>query len=164
MMRHSPLKVAILINHPPNAHFYTEIQSAFTDSFTALNLCLDVSFFDPIEKGDYPDASKYDLVILSGGKADASASDPWIVTMLEYIRQVGDRGETKILGICWGHQALIRAFGGLVTAVPKGPVAGLVRVGLTPAGCAFFPSLAFKKSYVRTSPLSYSMFAVVCIV
>ena len=117
------LNIAILVNHPPLAHFHNEIQQAFKDTFAEISFETQLKFFDPFTKQEYPEPSTFDLIILSGGKADASASDPWILKMLEFIRTtVRETPETKILGICWGHQALIRALGGQVRAVPTGPV------------------------------------------
>lgn len=71
--------------------------------------------------------------------------------MLDFITETGSVGKTKMLGICWGHQALIRALGGVVGPVVGVPVAGLVRVPLTEEGKKFFPFAKEKGSYV--SPL-----------
>ncbi|KAH8594960.1 copper/iron-regulated glutamine amidotransferase [Bisporella sp. PMI_857] len=142
------LNIAVLVNHPPSAHFWTEIQQAFTDIFSKVTK---LDFFDPIEKEEYPDPTEYDLIILSGGKSDASASDPWILKMLDFVRTTAkETPKTKMLGICWGHQILLRAFGGQVAPVPNGPVAGLVRVRLTEEGKRFFPFAAEKGSYIAT--------------
>ena len=64
------LKIAILVNHPPTAHFHSEIQQGFTDSFTEIAPTAQLQFFDPYAKQEYPDPSNFDLIILSGGKAD----------------------------------------------------------------------------------------------
>lgn len=145
------IKIAVLINHPPTARFWTEVRQAFIDSFAKISQDIKLDFYDPIDKQEYPTPQDYDLVILSGGKADASASDPWILKELDFVRTIRlEAPETKILGICWGHQALLRAFGGHVTAVPSGPIAGLVPIGLTEEGKKFFPFAAEKGSYLAS--------------
>lgn len=121
-------RVAVLVNHPPNTTFWPEVKQAFVDSFVAIAEDVQIQFYDPIVLGQYPDPRAYDLLILSGGKADASASDPWILRMIEYVREtVVECPQTKMLGICWGHQLIARALGGAVQAVPSGPIVSACR-------------------------------------
>lgn len=69
-----------------------------------------------IANGDtIPDTSKYELVILSGGRVNLLGNDKpqWALDVLGMIRRVaGDGSTTKLLGICWGHQAIHYALGG----------------------------------------------------
>ena len=47
----------------------------------------------------------------------------WIVRLLEFLRAA--KGKTKLVGVCFGHQAMAQAFGGQVIKSPKGWGVGL---------------------------------------
>jgi GMP synthase-like glutamine amidotransferase len=118
-----PLHVAIIINNPPGTEFWHDIKQWFISSFNAVCADAKLVFFDPVEKAILPDLAKFHLVILSGGKADASASDPWIIREMEYVQSaVKSALGAKFMGICWGHQLIHRALGGDVGPVSDGPV------------------------------------------
>lgn len=64
--------------------------------------------------GDFPeDPTVFDGVILTGSVAYVSDPDPWIATLFDHIRRM-DAARTKLLGICFGHQAIAAALGGTV--------------------------------------------------
>ncbi|OFZ17810.1 MAG: hypothetical protein A2X94_04385 [Bdellovibrionales bacterium GWB1_55_8] len=52
----------------------------------------------------------FDRVIASGSKTSALADAPWIERFHEFIRRTVDNG-IPYLGVCYGHQSLIRALG-----------------------------------------------------
>ena len=55
--------------------------------------------------------SPFDRIIISGSKTSALEDAPWIDLLLEFIRKV-IKQRKPYLGICYGHQALVRAIGG----------------------------------------------------
>lgn len=120
----SPFKVAVLINTPPdNYDFWTDVRQAWKEAFAKTAPSAVVDLYDPVVERNFPDPSKYDLIVLSGGKADASSSEPWVLGVLDFVCATErDAPKTKILGICWGHQAVARALGGEVGPVPTGPI------------------------------------------
>jgi GMP synthase-like glutamine amidotransferase len=119
----TPFKIAILVNSPPGNEFWHDVRQSWTDAFNAVARDANIDFYDPVHKLDFPNPSEYNLIVLSGGKADASSSDLWVLGVLSFVRSaVRDSPKTKILGICWGHQAVLRALGGSVQPVTTGPI------------------------------------------
>lgn len=129
----TPLRVAVIINNEPGTQFWHEIKHSFIESFNIVCNDAKFSFFDPVEQGVLPNQAEFDLIILSGGKADATASDPWIIRELDYVKATVNKDcKAKLMGICWGHQLIHRALGGDVGPVSGGPV-----VSLTVGKCGY---------------------------
>ncbi len=77
-----------------------------------------------VPAGDYPaDPADFDAYIVTGAAAGVYDGDPWIAALLEFLRQA--RGKAKLVGVCFGHQAMAQAFGGNVIQSPKGWGIGL---------------------------------------
>ena len=63
--------------------------------------------------------------VITGSSAAVYDDLPWIAPFLDFLRAV--RGRAKLIGICFGHQAMAQAFGGEVEMSPKGWGIGLHR-------------------------------------
>lgn len=62
-----------------------------------------------------PDPAAYELVIVTGAPGNLLEEEQpeWVPDVLQVIRQIaGGSSETKLVGICWGHQAIHLALGG----------------------------------------------------
>jgi glucosinolate gamma-glutamyl hydrolase len=118
----SPLHIAILVNISPTSPYEAGIKSSFVDAFSILAPDAKVDFYDPVIKGELPDAKEYELVILSGGE-NVLSGEAWIEGVIGFVKKTRtDAPETKLLGICWGHQAIAFAHGGVVKNMERGPV------------------------------------------
>jgi len=76
-----------------------------------------------------------DGIIISGSPRDAWNDDPVNHKLCEVVRLCQER-RTPLLGVCYGHQILARALGGVVDRHPAGWEVGDTTVVLTAAGQA----------------------------
>ncbi len=71
------------------------------------------------DEGEYPaapeDCAAY---IVTGSSAGVYENEPWIGQLLDWLRAA--KGRTRLIGVCFGHQAMAQAFGGRVIKSPKG--------------------------------------------
>lgn len=92
------------------------------------------------------DPSAFDRIIVSGSKTSVLSSAPWISELTSFI-QKAVQSEIPFLGICYGHQMLARALGG-IKSVRKAavPEFGWTQISLTsssgsPSGSPLFAGL-----------------------
>lgn len=70
--------------------------------------------------GELPDINTVSGLCLIGGCGKAAYDgDEWIKHLLDWIVKA-DRARVKLIGICFGHQAIAQALGGRVERSPKG--------------------------------------------
>ena len=77
-----------------------------------------------VQAGEFPPADAQDAVIIMGSPAGVYDPLPWIDPLMQFIRQSNG---SKMVGICFGHQAMAQALGGEVVKSEKGWGAGLHR-------------------------------------
>ncbi|MCA3700411.1 MAG: type 1 glutamine amidotransferase [Brevundimonas sp.] len=78
-----------------------------------------------VQAGDLPDAAAFDGAIITGSAAGVYEDHGWIPPLLEWIRDA--RGRTRLVGVCFGHQAMAQALGGRVEKSGRGWGVGLHR-------------------------------------
>jgi GMP synthase-like glutamine amidotransferase len=77
--------------------------------------------------GEYPESfDLYDAVVLTGSRADAFSSEPWVVELRERVNGLLATRK-KLLGICFGHQILGYCLGAPVGRAPRGWNMGRMR-------------------------------------
>lgn len=71
------------------------------------------------------DPAAFEGVVVTGSAAGVYEDHVWIPRLMDWLRAA--RRRTRILGICFGHQAMAQAFGGRVEKSDKGWGVGLHR-------------------------------------
>ena len=77
-----------------------------------------------------PPVDKVKSVIITGAGAMVSDNEPWIAESAEWLARAAENS-IPILGICFGHQLLAHALGGIVGNNPHGVEVGTVTIHLT---------------------------------
>ena len=77
-----------------------------------------------VAAGELPgEVGRYDAYLITGSPAGVYEPLPWIEKLLLFLRAA--KGRAKLIGICFGHQAMAQAFGGHVEKSAKGWGVGL---------------------------------------
>jgi GMP synthase (glutamine-hydrolysing) len=74
-----------------------------------------------------PDCTAMAGIIITGSISSVTERAPWMLRAEAYVRDIV-RTETPLLGICFGHQLMAQALGGLVERNPSGREIGSVEV------------------------------------
>jgi GMP synthase-like glutamine amidotransferase len=70
-----------------------------------------------------PEPERFGGAIITGSPAGVYEDDAWIGRLLEWIGEA--RGRTRLVGVCFGHQAMAQALGGRVEKSDRGWGVGL---------------------------------------
>lgn len=80
-------------------------------------------------------ADEYDGYVISGSKYSVNDDKPWIHRLFDFIREL-DAADVRLVGCCFGAQAVAVALGGEVRPNPAGWELGLRELTPSPAGRA----------------------------
>ncbi len=118
------MRIAALETGYPPQHLVAE-HGTYPDMLARfLGPEFEVEVFD-VQKSPPPAPDAYPAFAVMGSPSGVYDGDPWIARLLEWIGQA--RGRTRLLGVCFGHQAIAQALGGEVRKAPAGWGLGLHR-------------------------------------
>ncbi len=85
----------------------------------ALGPSASFQFFD-VHRGFYPDRiADCDGYLVTGSRASVYDDEPWIARLKDFVRELND-ARAKTVGICFGHQLVAAALGGVVNRATVG--------------------------------------------
>lgn len=113
------MKIGILLcDHVQSQlqHEFADYQDMFINTIIKTNSDiknLKLSFYD-VEKGQYPtNINECDVYMSTGSKYSVYENHDWITQLLEFIKALYI-AKKPFVGICFGHQLIAQALGGLV--------------------------------------------------
>lgn len=83
-----------------------------------------------VQKEQLPDNYDFDGILVSGAHEMVTDGYEWSENTAKWLRKAVEK-EVPIIGVCYGHQLLAHAMGGVVGNHPKGPEIGTVDITLT---------------------------------
>ena len=120
------MKVAILETGRPPGNLADEFGDYPAMFAKLLGAGFEIESFD-VQAGTFPQTATHDAFLITGSPAGVYDRLPWIEPLQQFIRSAGN---SKMVGICFGHQVMAEALGGHVEKSDKGWGAGLHRYAI----------------------------------
>jgi GMP synthase (glutamine-hydrolysing) len=122
--------VAILVTGEPIASVKAS-RGGYADMIRSVAGTLPIAFADFDIRGgvNLPEPDRFAGIVVTGSSSSVSDREDWVLAGEAYLRRVVQQG-VPVFGICFGHQMLGQALGGLVETNPNGREIGTVALEL----------------------------------
>ncbi len=118
---------------------FPEIKGGYREMFAALLPGFTFRYYEA-HRGQLPSSPKEcDAWMCTGSKYSVYDGTPWIADLAAFIRSLG---ETRFVGICFGHQMLAHAMGGEVAKAKQGWGVGVLPLNILKKESWMEPPLA----------------------
>ncbi|KAI9732379.1 MAG: hypothetical protein M1834_001587 [Cirrosporium novae-zelandiae] len=152
MPHHLPLRIAVLeadtplprtrAKHGGYGGVFTSLLKSGADVLGREGLSskkgLEISRWDVVYEQVYPEIGEIDAVLITGSKHNSFDDEPWILKLVEFIKEILAQDRVRIVGVCFGHQILGRALGAKVARSEVGWETSVCGVDLTEKGKEVF--------------------------
>ncbi|RUR33360.1 glutamine amidotransferase [Vreelandella andesensis] len=119
---------------PDVVDHYGDFEQLFINQLsTALPEHLSLEVWDARQQGVPPAPSSFAGIMLTGSHSMVSEQAPWSEALKPWLQQALDEN-APMFGVCYGHQLMASAFGGISDYHPAGRESGTRSVRLTQAG------------------------------
>ena len=154
-MPSSPLRIAILECDQPldttrkelggHTGLFKELFSSAADTLDDPGIPpkdgLELITYDVVDAQDYSALDSLhglDAILISGSRYNAFEDEPWILKLLDFVKNILDQNVVPLLGVCFGHQIIARAKGAKVGRSDRGWEVSVTPVELTERGQEIF--------------------------
>jgi GMP synthase-like glutamine amidotransferase len=117
------MKLAILETGRPPGQLADEFGDYPSMFRSMLESHLEIESFN-VAAGELPETGAHGAYLLTGSPAGVYDPLPWIAGLMDFIRSARD---SRMVGVCFGHQVMAEALGGHVEKSAKGWGTGLHR-------------------------------------
>ncbi|KAK1991878.1 GMP synthase [Colletotrichum falcatum] len=122
---------------------HSHFQRAGAEHDPPLGIDTDQRFVVEEKGGTVPEFDEFDdyrAVLITGSMYDAHGDDPWILKLLDVLKELWQRRpDLRLGGVCFGHQLLSRMLGAEIAQAPSQDwELGRCRLDLSPVGKQLF--------------------------